>query len=269
MKDNNYDGIDIDFEAKHAETKDYFSLFIKGLYKRLGSKYLYCTIEARMPLNRRYESTPPPDATQYANDYVALNKYCDRVQIMAYDQGSIDVVLNRARSAPYVPVADPDWVENVVTLAAKTIAKKKIIIGIPTYGYEYSVTPLTQGYRYNVQWAFNPKYALNLAATVRNSAGELSFIYKTSPNLVSTANTTATLGENNTIAPPDNVYSQQAIAGSIQPPFNIVWWSDAQAIHDKVVLAQKLGVRGVAIFKFDGGEDQALWDMLPKAAPGK
>jgi len=30
VKTNGYDGIDIDFENKTAETKDYFSLFLKG-----------------------------------------------------------------------------------------------------------------------------------------------------------------------------------------------------------------------------------------------
>src|SRR3989338_8488107 len=31
VKRNNFDGIDIDFEAKKHETKDYFSTFLKGL----------------------------------------------------------------------------------------------------------------------------------------------------------------------------------------------------------------------------------------------
>lgn len=277
VKVGGYDGIDIDFEAKHSETKDYFSLFLKGLYARMGNKWVYCSIEARMPIADRYGYTGeiPPDATEYANDYVAINKYCDRVEIMAYDQGSIDVVLNQARAAPYVPVADPAWVTNVVSLAAQTIAKKKILIGIPTYGYEYSVTPQAGGYQYNLDWAFNPGYATQLAqelnvAPVRNSAGELSFIYKSSDatqaavslaSIPGSVTTTQTSG--NTTAPPDAVYSQAAIAGSIQPPFNIVWWSDAQAIGDKVALAKKLGVRGVAIFKLDGGEDPGLWGVLP------
>ncbi|MDB5224419.1 MAG: Copper amine oxidase domain protein, partial [Candidatus Adlerbacteria bacterium] len=36
------------------------------------------------------------------------------------------------------------------------------------------------------------------------------------------------------------------------------------AIKAKVDLAKKLGVRGVAIFKIDGGEDPAMWSVLPK-----
>src|SRR6185503_4845870 len=41
---NNFDGIDIDFEAKTAETKVYFSTFLKELYQKMGNKWVYCTV---------------------------------------------------------------------------------------------------------------------------------------------------------------------------------------------------------------------------------
>lgn len=275
VKDNNFDGIDIDFEGKKAETSPYFATFLKGLYQRMGNKWVYCTIEARTPISSRYTSTPPADAGVYANDFVAINKYCDRVQIMAYDQGTIDLLLNKSRAAPYIPVSDPAWVEKVLELTAQTIDKKKIILGVATYGYEYSVTPLTEyGYRYSREWAFNPGYATQLAVQlgiqpVRNAAGELSFIYKSTKAtekavaLASKPGSVATDTLSNNALPASSVYSQQAIAGSIQPPFNILWWSDAQAVADKIALAKKMGIRGVALFKFDGGQDPGIWSVLP------
>lgn len=275
VKAQGFDGIDIDFEAKHAETKNYFSTFLKGLYQRMGSKWVYCSIEARMPLQDRYGIgvTPPATATEYANDYVAINKYCDRVEIMAYDQGHVDTVLNAARAAPYVPVADPAWVENIVNLASQTISKKKILLGVPTYGYEYKVNSSGSGYQYNLLWAFNPNYATQLASLLgvtpsRNSADELSFLYKSTPatqalsDQASMPGAVANNGLSNTTAPPTDVYSQTALASSMQPPFNIVWWSDAQAIGDKVALARKLGVRGIAVFQLNGSEDQNIWNVL-------
>jgi hypothetical protein len=45
-------------------------------------------------------------------------------------------------------------------------------------------------------------------------------------------------------------------------PFNYVTWSDAEAIRDKVELAHRLGVRGVAVFSMGGAEDQAMWNVL-------
>lgn len=269
VKQNGFDGVDIDFEAKKHETMDYFSLFLKGLYKKMGNKWVYCTVEARMPLSHRYSpgAVIPADAQDFANDYAEMNKYCDRVEIMAYDQGTIDLILNKARMAPYAPIADPAWVESLVTLAAKSIDKKKIIIGVPTYGYEYEITPIPgDGYRYKVLWPFNFKYATDIAgklgiAPVRTGANEIGFSY--SPEALSAVTPTGN----------DATRTQQTIASTsiaqnagsqatASQPFNYLSWSDAQAVADKVALARKLGVRGVAVFKFDGGEDQGIWDVL-------
>ena len=273
VKKNGFDGIDIDFEGKYAKTKQYFSTFLKGLYQRMGKKWVVCSIEARTPLDSRYDTIPKN--IQYANDYVAINNYCDRVRIMAYDQGAIDLKLNEAAAGPYVPVADPKWVEKVITLAAKTISKKKIVIGVPTYGYEYSATPLKEdGYRYDLLWAFNQKYALDLAQEIgiipeRNSAGELSFVYTPTSTIPIVGPADAVISNvisNNDLIATTTIFqapnSTSTVFTNANTPFNILWWSDASAIKDKIALAKKLGVRGVAIFKIDGGADPAIWDVL-------
>jgi spore germination protein YaaH len=257
VKQNNFDGIDIDFEAKLVETKPYFSLFLKGLYQRMGPKWVYCSIESRTPISSRYPNgNAPADAGIYANDYVAINKYCDRVLVMTYDQGTVDRALSASMQAPYAPVSDPLWVKKVITLAAQTISKKKLIIGIPTYGYEWSVQPNLDKYNYDLLWSFNPRYALDFAAAnnltpTRNVAGELSFIYY--PTMTTT--TPNTLG----------VSSVAIAAGpgaTTQQPFNMMWWGDSVSVAQKIALAKQLGVRGVAVFKFDGGEDPRIWDVL-------
>lgn len=268
VKTKGFDGIDIDFEGKEHETINYFSTFLKGLYLRMGQKWVYCTVEARMPLQDRYlpGDTVPPDATDYANDYIAMNKYCDRVEIMAYDQSTVDKRLNQARAAPYAPVADPGWVEDVVQLAAQTISRNKLVLGIPTYGYEYKVTPLADSsYQYERLWPFDLNYATNIAAQLgitptRTSADEIGFIYY--PSLLP-----APPSDNGDITPQETAtttLAQNQRSESLSPltPFNYVTWSDAKAIQDKVELAHKLGLRGVAIFKFDGGEDPGVWSVL-------
>jgi spore germination protein YaaH len=269
VKTNNFDGIDIDFEAKQEQTRDSFSLFLKGLYSRMGTKWVYCTIEARAPLSHRYLAgqTIPPDATDYANDYNAMNKYCDRVEIMAYDQGTVDQLLNGARSAPYAPVADPSWVEALVTLAAQNIAKNKLIIGVATYGYEYQVTPQNGSFQYQRLWAFNPKYATQIASQLgitptRTSANEMGFIYN--PNAL---NTVAPSGNDSTqvqqtTQPSTTVAQNQGSQVNTSQPFNYMTWEDATAIADKVSLARRLGIRGVAVFSLGGAEDQAMWNVL-------
>lgn len=268
VKKNNFDGIDIDFEGKRAEDRDYFSTFLRGLYQRMGNKWVMCTIEARTPVADRYfGNTPPKDATLYANDLKEINKYCDRVRIMAYDQQGIDLKLMSQASTTgelYAPVGDPAWVEKVIKLMAKEISKKKIVIGVPTYGYEYNVTAYADGFVYDLLWSFNPGYAIPIANSfgitpTRNAQGERFFSYIPTTTPITTA--------------PQFIQNSQDVAASalmfaqttnVNQMFRMMTWPDANSIADKIALAKKLGVRGIAIFKLDGGQDPAIWSILPK-----
>jgi spore germination protein YaaH len=188
---------------------------------------------------------------------------------MAYDQGTIDLTLNRAANGPYAPVADVRWVEKVMREAMKTIPARKLVIGIPTYGYEYSVAPLPEyGYRYDRLWAFNPKYAYDIAARLgqnpmRSQGGELQVLYLPSmlaPTPTSEVSPSATSAQN--LGIPATSFSPLATAPAVRPAFNIMTWNDSVAVAQKIALARKLGVRGIAIFKFDGGQDPKIWSVL-------
>jgi spore germination protein len=262
-----FDGIDIDFEGKHAEDKDNFSLFLQNLYQRMGSKWVMCTIEARTPLADRYAGTDiPPDASIYSNDFAKINKYCDRVRIMTYDQQGVDLTLsNKAASSSllYAPIADPAWVEKVVNLTAQQVSRNKILIGIPTYGYEYEVTVYANNqYMYDILWTFNPGYATQIAlqygiTPTRNSAGEMNFTYVSNDNAPP-----ATSVIPNSALLASAAASMYATQYNSHLSFRMIDWPDAQTVQDKINLAKKLGVRGISIFKLDGGEDQGLWTVL-------
>ena len=253
----NFDGVDIDYEGKKDTTRVYFSIFLHDLYNATGKRLVSCTIEPRTPLTSRFDTVQKD--ISYANDFVTINKYCDRVRIMTYDQGTIDLRLNETAQGPYNPIADTKWVEKVINLAAQTISKKKIIIGVATYGHEYEVTPKTNGYQYNFLTSFNPKYAQDIALLYgvnpkRNSAGELSFAYVPTSTPTVIQSVSATLNDTSIANTSNLVTSTQS--------FRFLSWSDASAIKDKIILAKKLGVRGIAIFKIDGGEDFTLWDII-------
>lgn len=270
VKSGKYDGIDIDFENKPAALKDNFSTFLKGLYARMGTKLVTCDIEARTPLDAAYYGTDvPATAGQYANDYAQINKYCDRVNIMAYDQQGVDGLLAAeaaSSSKLYAPVADPAWVESVVALAEKTINPKKIVIGVPTYGYEYDVTVYSGSqYIYDILWTFNPRYATQLATQYgitpeRNAAGELDFSY--TPNANTTASSSPVALTPNSAYLAATAASLYATSYNSHLSFRYVDWPDAQSLQDKIDLAKELGVRGIAIFEFNGGEDQNIWNVL-------
>jgi spore germination protein len=277
IQQNGFDGIDIDYEGKSSDDQANFSAFLmelSGMLNQNGqNKFLSCTIESRQPLEARYSGTPPADIA-YANDFKVINKYCNRVKVMTYDQQNADIQLNRAHQGElYYPLSDPAWVEKVVNYMAQDIDKSKMIIGIPTYGYIAQAMPSTDGtsYSYTLLEAFNPRYGTETAAQygitpTRNAAGELGFSYvpKETTSLLPSQSILAGY------APAGTTSSLLASLGALtlakttqkQSPVQVLSWSDSVAIKAKVDLAHRLGVRGVAVFKFDGGEDQGIWNVL-------
>ncbi|MDR3571655.1 MAG: glycosyl hydrolase family 18 protein [Candidatus Pacebacteria bacterium] len=263
-----YDGVDIDFENKPADLRKYFSLFLQGLYERVGTKLVTCDIEARTPIGDMYPDGNIPAGTgDYANDYTQINKYCDRVHIMTYDQQTVDQALaNQAASSSqlYAPVADPQWVSRVVQLTEQSISPKKISVGVPTYGYEYDVTAYSGNqYNYDIMWTFNPKYATQIeqqynVQPTRNAADELELTY-----IPTTATTSMPVSSNiNNALIAAAAASQYATQLNSHMDFRLLDWPDATSVADKAQLAKQLGVRGIAIFKIDGGEDPNMWSAI-------
>lgn len=267
VKKEKFDGINIDYEQKLSDTRNDFSLFLKELKKALGSKKsLICAIEARTPPESLYRVVP--EKIEYANDYKQIGKYCDQVQIMAYDQGRADFKLNETKAGtPYSPVADKDWVRKVVELAVQDIPKNKIILGAATYGNEYEVTVSPNWFRdYRKLRSVTPPQALATAAAYgatasRNKAGELSYSYLPAPTLAAMLSQLSV--PPNTLS--GEVIAQKALAFSNltgqTTTFNLVWWSDAEAIKEKLGIIRDFKLKGLAIFKIDAEEDPGLWNM--------
>ena len=248
VKKNKFDGIDIDYEAKLAETRPYFSAFLtelgKGLHK--DGKKLICTIEPRTPPESRYATTSQDvlSKVEYSNDYKVIGAVCDQVRIMAYDQAGDDAQLEKQNnSTTYKPVADIEWIKKVVTLALWDIPAKKIVLGVPTYGYKYEIIPATtiSPIKYSRIGSMNFNYANELANSLhiiptRNNSGELSFVYSTSTGV-----------------------NGEQLGGYKQ---YLVWYSDSIAIADKIRIAKLYKIGGVAVFKIDGGNDPKIWEVL-------
>lgn len=268
VKKGKYDGVDIDYEGKSADTHDAFALFLKELKKELGKKkILSCTIEARTPPESLYRTLPTD--LRYANDFNAIAKYCDRVNIMTYDQQRADIKLNDAhKGEPYIPVSDPAWVRKVIELTLQTIPKEKLSLGISTYGHEYEVIVHSDAYQeYGKTGAFNPSYGIKTAKQYmvtpeRGNAGELSFTFfpiKTAPQFQYNAPIPKNTSSANKVAAQSFAYTK---ATGLPSVFYYATWNDAEAIKQKVDLAREYDLAGVAIFKIDGNEDQKMWDIF-------
>jgi spore germination protein YaaH len=268
VEDGDFDGVNIDYESKLSSTIDYYSKFLKELKAELGQKLdLTCTIEARTPPDSLYKEVPKE--IKYANDYKAMNKYCDRIEIMAYDQQRADLKLNdERRGVPYAPVADTDWVEKVIKLALEDIDEDKILLGVPTYGRAWDVTVAPDWYKdYKQVAAVNHKRIIELSEKYdspigRSEGGEAVISYFPEDSVWKILNQLP--------APKGTPKGYEAAAKALMVAnhaktditVRFITWSDSVAIKEKVDLAKKYNLDGVAIFKVDNEEDQNLWKLF-------
>lgn len=119
-----YDGIEIDYESLPPEMRDRYSMFLERLANRLHSdkKTLSVVLDAKTADSENWRGPG-------AEDWRAIGRAADSVKVMAYD-------FHYAASEPG-PLAPLDWLGKIVNYARATIPLRKVIFGLPWYGYDW------------------------------------------------------------------------------------------------------------------------------------
>ena len=115
LKENQFQGINIDFESIDDKFSKELNEFQKDVYTQLHAKgYLISQ-----------------DVTPFSNSYEQgeLQKFNDQIILMAYD-------LHYMTSEPG-PITDPDWITKILDSSLKEIPADKIILGLAAYGYDW------------------------------------------------------------------------------------------------------------------------------------
>ena len=116
-----YDGVNIDFEFINAADKTHFATFLRELKAALGPD---------LELSVAVFARTAKDSWPTGYDYVEIGKIADEVVVMAYDY--------HYKTSAAGAVAPLWWVEQVVDYMQDCMPKEKILLGMPTYGYDWS-----------------------------------------------------------------------------------------------------------------------------------
>lgn len=199
MRNKGYYGINVDFERISPQNRQLYNSFLRKLVAALRPlNYIVSTALAPKPSD--YES----GAWHGAHDYKAHGEIVDFVIIMTYEWGW-------SGGPPYA-VAPVDLVEDVIKYAASVIPSRKIMMGMPLYGYNWTLPFDPQ------RWArrVSPQDALRLAA---EQGAEIRF-------------------DTQTQSPTFKYFSD-----GVQ---HEVWFEDARSIQAKLLLVNKYDLRGVS-----------------------
>lgn len=216
MRAKGYYGVNIDFERISPENRERYNDFLRRVVAALHPLG-YVVSTALAPKNSAYQT----GTWHGAHDYRAHGEIVDFVIIMTYEWGW-------SGGPPYA-VAPIDLVEEVIRFAVSVIPSRKIMMGMPLYGYDWMLPFMPGG-----KWAkrLSPQDALKLAAQV---GAQISFNEQTQ-------------------APTFKYYDSNSVQHE-------VWFEDARSVRAKLLLVNKYDLRGVSYWLL-GLEFPQNWIVL-------
>ena len=212
---HDYDGIEIDYEELHGRDRDAFSRFMTELSLALHAEGKLLAVAVHPKL-----SEPGDDWGPMAHDYAALGAAVDSFRIMTYDHHWAT-----GRAGPVAPLP---WFKSVLAFAASRVPGRKIMMGVPAYGYDWTGT--NTGKSADVSARDAPALAGKNGARVERD-GESN-----SPHFSYLSNTDE----------------------------HQVWYEDARCLPEKLKSVRKAGAAGIALWKL-GSEEPEFWAQLAEA----
>lgn len=123
VKSKNYAGVNIDFERVREGQRDLYSDFLRSLRDRLKPEGYFTSVAVPAKTS---------DEVLKGYDYGGIGAAVDFVFIMAYDF--------HEASSPPGPVAPINEVRKTIEYALNHMRRNKIILGVPRYGYEWTMS---------------------------------------------------------------------------------------------------------------------------------
>lgn len=216
MQDRGFKALNIDFEYVLPEDRELYNSFLRDITRHLH-QFGWLVSTAVAP---KY-SADQEGLLYEAHDYRAHGEIVDFVILMTYEWGWT--------GGPPRAVAPLNEVSKVINYALTEIPAQKIMMGMPLYGYHWTL-PYVQGE--SRATALSTEAAIRLARE-RNAAIEY---------------------DNTAQSPHFTFYDEEHKQ-------HIVWFEDARSLQAKFNLVKQHGLRGVSYWKL-GIEANTNWYLL-------
>jgi len=131
LQSKNYFGLDVDFEYIYPEDRENYNNFMRKLSSRLRALGYTLTVALAPKL-----SADQRGILYEAHDYPVQGALVDHVILMTYEWGYT--------YGPAMAVSPINMVARVLDYAVTAIPSEKILMGMPNYGYDWTL-PFVQG----------------------------------------------------------------------------------------------------------------------------
>jgi spore germination protein YaaH len=236
----NFDGIDLDYEKfAFSDSRD--------TWEATRPNWVAFVNELADELHRAGKTltvSVPSSGDYWVYDYEAMGKVVDKIRIMAYDYSTGDPG----------PIAPIEWVEAVVESAKELVPAEKLVLGVPVYGYDWPgrVTGTCPGGESD-----QPSRRSVSMKTAAALAAEKGVIPIWDPET-----------SERTFRYTDVLSGTDPLGAAVSCTVDhVVWYADAQSVHDRAYLAHRQDLSGIAIWSL-GSEDPVSWDGIDAARAG-
>jgi spore germination protein YaaH len=198
--------VEIDYESLAADDREKFASFLERLAEALhgNGKELSVAVHAKT-------SEPGAWSGAQAQDWARIGSVADRVVVMTYD-------FDPKRPGPIAPLS---WTRSVLRLASSLIASRKVVQGIPLYGYDWAAKRAARDRTYRESMELAERHG----AQVKRDDIDQHLWFE---------------------------YSADGVRHD-------VWFVDAVTVAALASVGRELGVAGYALWRL-GGEDPAIWE---------
>lgn len=126
LRQSNYYGLDVDFEYLYPDDREFYISFLQRLADAIKPEGYLLSVAVAPKISSTQQGT-----LYEAHDYNAIGKIVDRLIVMTYEWGYL--------YGPPLAVAPIGPVEQVLQYAVSEVDSRKILMGMPNYGYDWTL----------------------------------------------------------------------------------------------------------------------------------